>query len=304
MLISRYELQVAPDFEITRTATGVDLTFFYGLSGSYDPDTELYYWDGEIIADLGDDQGYVYQNVDRPMDMSFSATLEDGVTEYGHYELSDYGDRGAYMNFDFAVTTYSSAADHQASGRTAHFVFGSDEADRISGARGGDVFEGGGGADSLIGGSGNDQLLGGAHADVLNGGVGDDTLSGGTGADRLQGGLGMDELRGGGGADQFLFRTALGAANADAIRDFVSGQDEILLDDAVFAGIGAPGGLADGVFAAVPGGAATDPSQRILYDAASGRLFFDADGSGAGEALLFAQLRPNAALTEDDFRVV
>lgn len=304
MLISQYELQVAPDLTLTRTDTGVELTFFYGLSGSYDPDTQLYYWYGQLYSELGEDAGYVSQEFDRPMDLVYSATLIDGVTETGFYELEDQGDRGAYLRVDFDVTTFSTAATYTGAGRTAHYVFGSDDADRITGARGADVFEGAAGADMLIGGAGGDRLNGGAGADMMNGSAGDDTLSGGTGADRLQGGLGQDDLRGGGGADFFIFRGAPGAADADLIRDFVSGQDKILLDDAVFDGLGGPGGLPDGAFVANAGGIATDANHRIVFDTSTGVLSYDADGSGGGEAVVFARLRPAATLGEDDFVVI
>lgn len=303
MLVSRYVLQVAPEFEITRTETGVDLTFFYGLSGSYDPDTELYYWFGDLYAVLGEDEAYVSQEFDRPMDLSFSASLQDGVTEYGRYELSDQGDRGAYLSLEFALTSFSSAADYDGGGRIAQFVFGSNEADRILGGGAGDVLEGANGADLLAGRAGADQINGGGKDDVLNGGAGRDTLRGGTGDDHINGGDDADVLVGGQGADEFLFRTAPTGLNADLIRDFVSGEDQILLDDAVFTGLGARGPLPESAFR-LGAGPATDLGQRILYDQSLGLIFYDEDGSGGAEAVLLATLKPGTVLEADDFRIV
>ena len=42
----------------------------------------------------------------------------------------------------------------------------------------------------------------------------------------------------------------------------------------------------------------------MIYDGNSGQLWFDADGSGAGAAVLFAAVTPGTALTSADFLVV
>ena len=54
----------------------------------------------------------------------------------------------------------------------------------------------------------------------------------------------------------------------------------------------------------VTGTAAQDADDRIIYDSATGKLFFDADGSGAGAAVLFATLDAGLALTASDFTVI
>ena len=58
-----------------------------------------------------------------------------------------------------------------------------------------------------------------------------------------------------------------------------------LLDDAVFTGLGL-GTLGAGAFRT--GSAAQDADDRIVYNQATGQLFFDADGNGAGAQVLFA----------------
>jgi predicted extracellular nuclease len=126
-------------------------------------------------------------------------------------------------------------------------------------------------------------------------------IYGNDGANVLNGGLGADYLVGYGGADIFAFTTALGGGNVDAIADFLSGTDTIALDDAVFAGL-APGDLNPNAF--VIGTAAQDADDRIVYDQATGALWYDADGNGAGAAVRFATLDGQPIVAASDFTVI
>jgi Ca2+-binding RTX toxin-like protein len=132
-------------------------------------------------------------------------------------------------------------------------------------------------------------------------GAGADTLTGNDAGNRLDGGLGADVLRGGGGADSFVFDTALGGSNVDTIADFLGSEDRILLDRDIFSALSGDGALDPLAF--LLGSTAADAGDRILYDQASGSLYYDADGSGAEAAQLFAQLTAGTALTADDFLV-
>ena len=144
----------------------------------------------------------------------------------------------------------------------------------------------------MIGQDGNDRLTGGAGHDILDGGAG---------ADRLMGGSGMDILIGGAGADRFGFGGPLGTANVDRIADFSTVEDRIELDNAVLRGL-AHGALRASAF--VTGTAARDSSDRIVYDRASGNLYWDSDGSGARAPVLFAVLENKPALDAGDFIVI
>jgi Ca2+-binding RTX toxin-like protein len=115
-----------------------------------------------------------------------------------------------------------------------------------------------------------------------------DTLDGGSNHDTLAGGAGNDSLIGGSGNDQFIFNTALGATNVDAIQAYNATNDTILLDDAVLTALGSSGTLAAGAFKAST--AATDADDRIIYNAATGALLYDADGVGGVAAVQFATL--------------
>jgi len=145
------------------------------------------------------------------------------------------------------------------------------------------------------------NILGGnSGGNILKGLAGDDNLDGGAGADQLFGGAGNDNLIGEAGTDQFRFDAALNAAtNVDDILDFNVAEDSIFLDRAIFSGIAANGTLAAGAFRA--GSVAVDADDRILYDVATGNIFYDADGNGGTAAILFATVIAGTALTNADF---
>lgn len=162
--------------------------------------------------------------------------------------------------------------------------------------------KGGNGNDRLTGLEVRDALSGEAGADVLVGRGGNDHLSGGDGNDTLVGGDGNDYLVGGRGRDVFVFNSVPSPMNLDTIADFRVVDDTIRLDDAVFTRIGRPGALGEKAF--WMGSRAHDATDRILYDKATGALFYDPDGTGAAAKVQFAQLAKGLALTAADFVVI
>jgi len=155
------------------------------------------------------------------------------------------------------------------------------------------VFGGGNGGNNAIYGTGLDN--------ELAGNAGNDKLFGQGGDDRLNGGLGNDLLNGGTGEDTFVF-DLLGAGR-DRIADFAAGIDAIEFDAAVFTGLVADvdGTLLDGMFRL--GTVARDADDRILYDQATGRLFYDADGTGSGARVQVAILTGAPVLTASDILI-
>lgn len=125
-------------------------------------------------------------------------------------------------------------------------------------------------------------------------------IRGNAGDNMITGGFGTDILVGLGGADTFVFNSVLGANNIDTIVDYSVAEDQIHLDKATFSSLatGANSTLSSGEFAI---GAATDESDRIIYDSATGALYYDADGTGAAAAVQFATLSTGLVLTNDDF---
>lgn len=153
-------------------------------------------------------------------------------------------------------------------------------------------------AETGLGNSLDNRIVGNQLANTLKGNGGNDDLLGGGGADQLRGGGGHDQLQGGSGNDRFIFSNA-GGGDDDTIADFGNGADSLRLSEAAFAEIGATGRLAadDARFYAAAGATGGhDATDRIVYDTASGRLYYDADGSGDGAAQLVATLEGHPAL--------
>lgn len=158
------------------------------------------------------------------------------------------------------------------------------------------------GHDQITGGSGNDRLYGHTGNDALRGAGGRDILLGDAGNDDLFGGVGNDVLTGGRGQDDFVFNTApSGSTNFDRITDFSAVDDRILLENAVFTRLAA-GGLAASQF--VLGTQAQDANDRIIYQRATGTLWYDRDGTGGAAKVAFADLADGTALTAADFLVI
>lgn len=127
-------------------------------------------------------------------------------------------------------------------------------------------------ANVLEGLAGNDRILGGNGNDILRGGLGNDNM---------QGDRGRDVMTGGEGADGFFFDLNapfnLGAIGKDVIRDFKSGVDRIVLDQTTF------GPLSRNDVALVADDAdAAVSDKRIVFSEATGKLFFNANGSARG----------------------
>ena len=213
-------------------------------------------------------------------------------------------------------------------------------ANDLYGGRGNDVLIGGAGKDRFFGGAGNDVYginqadeiiiesanqgtdtvvsaatyrlgdnlenlnLTGAGATFGVGNTFANVIVGGAGNNTLNGRHGNDRLTGGAGADTFLFNSALNAVgNVDRIMDFSHADDTIGLDDAIFTALAGVQLNADSFF--VLGSGLRDAEDRILYNAANGVLYYDADGYGAAKAVTFAVLAGAPAdVAFDDFFVV
>lgn len=167
-----------------------------------------------------------------------------------------------------------------------------------TGVAAGDTYNG---IEGLVGGAGNDILVGDGSTNYLFGAKGNDRIYGLGGNDYIYGQGGNDYLSGGAGTDRFVFATALNATtNVDHITDFAHSTDDILLAHSIFAAIGTALDASELHF----GTSAADANDHIIYDSASGNVFYDANGSGTGGQTLFATLNAGTVLSASDFIVM
>ncbi|PTS82571.1 hypothetical protein DBR21_17325 [Caulobacter sp. HMWF009] len=145
-------------------------------------------------------------------------------------------------------------------------------------------------------GTGNFQGYANTTGTSIFGAIGNDTLVGGAGSDLLAGQGGNDQLTGGGGADLFYFDSPLASQGVDRITDFLSGVDHIQLRASTF-GVTT---IADLGFVAGAAPVAADSRPTLLYDIATGALWFDATGGDNSDQVQIAVLTGRPALTLGD----
>lgn len=268
---------------------------------------------------------YVVDNADDSV-VELAREGVDTVLSSVSYRLADYVECLTLTGGSKISATGNSASNILTGNAAANILDGGTGADRMSGGAGNDTYVVDNVSDRIteLAGEGVDTVLssvsytlgdyverlaltgeaaangtGNGASNVLTGNAAANTLSGGAGNDRIHGGFGNDSLYGGSGSDYFYFDTALDASgNVDRIFDFHT-DDTIMLSREVFSALGDTAALAASAF--VAGTAAMDADDRIVYDAATGNIFYDADGSGSAAAILFANLAPGTALTSLDF---
>ena len=160
--------------------------------------------------------------------------------------------------------------------------------------------------ENLEGSKYNDTLTGDSQNNTIYGLNGNDTLNGGKGDDILYGGVGKDILYGGAGNDIFVI-DSLNKSDIDSILDFSSKDDTIYLDNSIFASLINEGTLDSSNFVSNKSGTSIDSDDYIIYETDTGKLFYDADGSGNGAALQIATLygiSNQNTLTYSDFMVI
>jgi Ca2+-binding RTX toxin-like protein len=251
-------------------------------------------------------------------DVSFSLTSSDVQGDVENVTLTGFGN----------LSVSGNALDNRLLGNSgSNSLNGREGADRMVGFGGndtyrvdntGDIVDEGGfgtsGTDRVIStisfNLGGPKVVGPVENLTLSGdlsltGIGNslnNIIFGNTGGNLLSGLGGNDTVNGGLGADVFLFNAALSSTtNVDTISDFNVADDTIRLENAFMSALNT-GTLAASAFRI--GAAAADATDRIIYNSVNGDLFYDADGTGANAAILFAELDPNLALTSADFVII
>jgi Ca2+-binding RTX toxin-like protein len=254
----------------------------------------------------------------------------DTVRASVNFELPD-GIENLVLLGSVAINGRGNELNNKLMGNKAeNHLSGEDGDDALLGAGGDDLLDGGLGENVLKGGLGNDVYRIGltdtvveavdAGHDIVESTVtftlpdnvedllltGSDSIDGAGNAlaNRISGNSSDNMLTGGAGGDRFVFAQAAGAGGVDEITDFAAGEDAIELAYAFFAELAGPETLLASEFVANTGAVADSADQRILYDTASGALYYDADGNGDMASVQFALLSGTPTLTADDFRVI
>ncbi|NET60527.1 MAG: hypothetical protein F6K47_31630 [Symploca sp. SIO2E6] len=139
------------------------------------------------------------------------------------------------------------------------------------------------------------------NIEILTGSNFDDELIGDAGNNTLGGLQGDDLLTGDAGADKFTFDSP--NQGIDTITDFNSTQGDLIQVLASDFGGGLTLGTLD-IDEFTIGSAATQASDRFIYNDTTGALFFDPDGTGVLAQVQFAQLSGGVGLTNNDILVV
>lgn len=267
-----------------------------------------------LVGGNGSDVYTVAQGGDRVVEVTAGrAGGTDTVLSWRvNYTLDDNVENGVVMSPGAANLSGNGLANILTSGPGANRLAGGAGIDtasyanatvgvRVSLAIEGAQGTGGAGSDTLID---IESLLGSAFADRLSGNDLANLLTGGDGDDVLSGGGGNDTLVGNAGRDTFRFASTPDAAtNVDIVRGFVPADDRVTLENAVFTALGNEGALPSGMFRASLTARPLDASDRLLYETDTGKLFYDADGSGEGAAVLIATLTDAPMLTASDIFV-
>lgn len=166
---------------------------------------------------------------------------------------------------------------------------------------------------TIKGNSASNTLNGGDDNDTLTGGNGNDKLLGSNGNDVLGGDAGNDTFTGGSGNDKFLYNTnavfKTASVGIDAIADFTHSIDKFVLDKTTFSAISSVVGTGFSVaseFAIVTSNTAAATSKAdIVYNSASGNLFYNQNGtsSGFGTGAQFAILTGTPTISATDFMI-
>ena len=183
----------------------------------------------------------------------------------------------------------------------------------ITGNSGNNLLKGLNGHDTLLGGAGNDTLLGGVGNDILVGGDGSDSFFFGSGAGRIAGPIipphseASDPVPFGSGP---VFNTS--GFGVDSISDFIKGSDKIILSKTSFNALvsSVANNLQAAEFATINDAAnelalVGSSSAKIVYNLATGNLFYNQNGAsnGLGNGALFATLNGIPQLNENDILI-
>lgn len=268
------------------------IQYLYGANNAYHTEDNTYSFDPndpfyKTIWDAGGTDTIDINNFSLPSTINLNSGSYSNIAFTTFNAINDLG------------IAFGAIIENAKGGSGNDVILGNSVDNTLVGNAGDDDLTGGEGMDLLRGNLGNDILRGGIGRDTLYGGKGVDTIFGGKGADLIIGGADNDFLTGGLGQDIFRLTTT---DSVDTISDFSIVDDTIQLVNTVFTQLVTLGNLDAGNF--ITGAAAVNENDHVIYDNATGALFYDADGTGSDAAVQIALLGVALSLTNADFVVI
>ncbi len=212
---------------------------------------------------------------------------------------------GATVSLEEAVTEAGSAAGDVVVALSFENLTGSNiGADTLYGSSAKNTIHGYGGDDTLYGRDGDDLLYGDAGNDILVGGVGKDRLYGGFGDDLFIGGDGVDNIQSEAGKDLIRFNTL--TEIGDTMSVFNVGDDTLQLKGTAFGGLAATTAVSAALLELNTSGDATAAATRFIFETDLRKLWFDADGTGAGVKVLVMDFTSttNGTFSNADIQII
>ncbi|MBV2133243.1 hypothetical protein KRX52_10580 [Pseudomonas sp. MAP12] len=249
----------------------------------------------KIYGEAGDDTIFGNTGNDQLFGGDGNDTIDGGA---GQDKINDLSGNNTISDLEGnARITTGAGHDEIVTGAGNDKIVAGDGDNSIDTGAGNDNITTGSGNDSILAGAGNDRINSGAGDDDILAGSGNDKVVAGAGADRIDGGEGADVLSGGSDNDIFVFSN-LAVGGIDRIQDFAKG-DILALDTSVFTQLA--GAAVENL---TLGSAAADGDDYLVYNAATGALYYDADGSGADAAIQIAGIKGEGAklIAFDDFQ--
>ncbi|HEY9628110.1 MAG TPA: DUF4347 domain-containing protein [Coleofasciculaceae cyanobacterium] len=251
-----------------------------------------------VILTLQDDSGETIEKI-----LTMTVGLAGTVTELFDPSKNEFVVSGALLSLNEETLVPGSLFRSRNGTAKIDKLHGTGRNDAIFGRGNNDLLRGRGGNDFLAGGKAKDEVKGDAGNDLLFGGRGNDILVGGTGSDTLIGDFGADRITTGAGRDKVAFDRLTSSINADTITDFSVKLDVLVVSAQSFGG-GLIAGQSISKEQFYIGDRAIGAEDRFIYNRRTGVLSFDADGSGSGKAIAFADLKVGLNLSSQNITVV
>ncbi len=335
LTVTSTNLNSATDSQLTNVEAISAIGSTLGVNISLTAQTEGFKLTGSAYSDTlrggaGDDQFYGFngsdivdggKGADTLLLQATSANL-NGSSDAQLLNLETISAFNATSGVTIALYNQSEGFNIEGS-NFADQLSGSSQSDTFIGFKGADTIDGGGGVDIVkidgtslnLNNASNAQLVNVEKISAANASTGViidlskqteriDIVGSGYG-DTLIGGPGANYLTGGAGADHFVFKGPLGVTNIDTLVDFTPNIDVLDFSQTSFVSLGVVGPLGASAFwSSSSDASAHDGDDRLVYNTATGALYYDADGIGGAAAVQIARFSSLPGLSATDFFIV